>query len=530
MRPEYLKRVFLTEGMLFLAMALGCNPGAGGKIALRPKVALEAIQGEEPAAVASFPKVPPPISRNHATRVMLHVEVKEHAMALADGVTYTYWSFGDETPGKFIRVREGDMVEVHLSNHPDNSLAHNIDFHAATGPGGGGEASFIAPGHTAIFAWRAMRPGLYLYHCVAAPAGLHISNGMYGLILVEPKGGLPKVDKEFCIVQGEFYTKGAYGEAGHQEFSLEKAVKEQPEYVVFNGKVGALMGANALKAKAGETVRLYLGNAGPSLVSSFHIVGEIFDRVYGEGGAVANQNNVQTTLIPVGGSAMVEFAVDVPGEYTLVDHSMFRAFNKGTMGQMRVEGEENEEIFSGRMFIKPFAPGTTLDRFAQADAPPAIPVTREELLAHGSRIYASTCIVCHQANGQGLPGVFPPLSKSDYLMADKARAIHTLLEGRKGKITVNGNTYNGEMPKLPLSDTDIASALTYVRNSFGNSGSAVSVEEVGVMRQLTGEGAAPVKTASRELAIAKSRHAKAFRNKPSRAAKADAMSQGPQAN
>src|SRR5688572_13107844 len=173
------------------------RPGQGPVNAKDP---LDPPQGVERAVLASAPDVPPPIARNYATRVILDVEIKEHVKELADGVPYTYWTFGDETPGKFIRVREGDLVEVRLKNHPDNTLAHNIDFHAATGPGGGGEASFIAPGHAATFTWRAMRPGLYLYHCVAAPAGLHIANGMYGQILVEPKGGLPKVDREFQIV------------------------------------------------------------------------------------------------------------------------------------------------------------------------------------------------------------------------------------------------------------------------------------------------------------------------------------------
>jgi len=207
---------------------------------------------------------------------------------LADGVTYTYWTFGDDAPGRFIRVREGDLVETHFSNHPDNLFSHNVDFHAAAGPEGGGDASFIAPGHTTTFSWRAMNPGLFIYHCVAAPAGLHISNGMYGLILVEPKDGLPRVDKEFFVVQGEFYTRGAYGERGQQEFSMEKALKEQPDYVVFNGHVGALMGDHALRAKAGQSVRMYLGNPGPSLVSSFHVVGGIFNNVYGEGGSTIN--------------------------------------------------------------------------------------------------------------------------------------------------------------------------------------------------------------------------------------------------
>ena len=408
--------------------------------------------------------------------------MREHVGTLADGVQYLYWSFGDETPAKFIRVREGDLVETHFKNHPDNQLAHNLDFHGCTGPGGGGEVSFIAPGHECTFTWRAMRPGLYLYHCVAAPAGVHISNGMYGLILVEPKGGMPKVDREFYICQGEFYTKGAFGEPGLQEFDQEKALHEDPEYVVFNGKVGSLMGEHALKAKVGEKIRIYLGNAGPSLVSSFHIVGEIFDNVYGEGGIEVNQHNVQTTMIPVGGSAMVEFTADVPGPYTLVDHSMFRTFNKGSMGQMIVEGRENLSIFTGQTAQSTYNPGTTLDRGGNALLGGDSPTTMPQLMAQGAQVFGNVCSNCHQKDGKGIPGVFPPLAKSDFLMGDKSRAIGIAMHGLKGKVVVNGQTFNAEMPDFGLSDAQIAAALTYVRNSFGNQGEMVSVAEVAAVR------------------------------------------------
>jgi nitrite reductase (NO-forming) len=442
--------------------------------------ALDPVQGQELAEMASAPNVPPPIARSYPTRVILNVEIKEHTASLAEGVTYTYWTFGDETPGKFLRVREGDLVETHLSNHPDNTLAHNIDFHGATGPGGGGEASFVAPGHTTTFTWRAMRPGLFLYHCVAAPAGLHIANGMYGLILVEPKGGLPPVDKEFYVAQGEFYTAGKFGAQGPQAFSFDKALREQPEYVVFNGHVGALMGDKALTAKVGESVRIYLGNAGPSLTSSFHIVGEIFDAVYSEGGILPNQHNVQTTVIPVGGSSMVEFTASIPGEYTLVDHSMFRAFNKGAMGQLRVTGKENDMIFSGRQGEEVFAPGTHLQQLLAKTAPLAAGtvLSTEELMARGQQVFSTVCFACHQSNGQGLPNAFPPLAGSDFLMADKDRSIRIVLQGLRGQVTVSGNKYNGIMPKPPLSDDQVAGVLTYVRSSFGNNGDPVTLADV----------------------------------------------------
>jgi len=475
--------------------ALVCVCGAVGYSVYRMQVVasdthastsieLESILGEELAQVTAAPNVPPPLTRKHATKVVLNIEVKEHAEKLADGVTYTYWTFGDDAPGNFIRVREGDLIETRFSNHPDNLVAHNVDFHAATGPGGGGEASFVAPGHTTTFTWRALKPGLFLYHCVAAPAGLHLANGMYGLLLVEPKEGLPKVDKEFFIVQGEFYTRGAYGEQGQQEFSFEKALKEQPDYVVFNGHVGALMGDNALQANVGESVRLYLGNAGPSLVSSFHVVGEIFDSVYGEGGSTINQRNVQTTLIPVGGTSMMELVVDVPGSYPLVDHAMFRAFNKGAMGSLEVKGLPRIAVFSGKQSEGIYNPGTHLQRIATntaALAPtPLLPA--ESTLEHGKQIYSAVCAACHQADGRGLPNIYPPLAQSDFLMGDKDRAVRVLLQGLNGQIVVNGQTFDNVMPKLPLTDEDIAAALSFVRNNFGNSGVPVTLADVARVR------------------------------------------------
>jgi nitrite reductase (NO-forming) len=197
-------------------------------------------------------------------------------------VDYTFWTFGGCVPGKFIRVREGDVVDFELMNHPTSKMPHNIDLHAVTGPGGGAAASFTAPGHSTTFSFRVLNPGLYVYHCAVAPVGMHVANGMYGLIYVEPKGGLPKVDREFYVMQGDFYTKGRYGEQGLQPFSMEKAIDEKPDYVVFNGGVGALAADKALTAKKGETVRIFFGNGGPNLTSSFHTIGEIFDKVNGD--------------------------------------------------------------------------------------------------------------------------------------------------------------------------------------------------------------------------------------------------------
>ena len=317
------------------------------------------------AVTTHAPEVPPAIDRDHPARVRVKMETIEKTMKMDDGVEYHYWTFDGDVPGRMIRVREGDTVDIEFSNNPSSTVPHNVDFHAATGQGGGAEASFTAPGRTSTFSFKALQPGLYIYHCAVAPVGMHIANGMYGLILVEPKEGLPKVDKEFYIVQGDFYTKGKKGAQGLQPFDMDKAIAEQPEYVVFNGHVGSIAGDNALKAKAGETVRMYVGNGGPNLVSSFHVIGEIFDKVYVEGGKLINEN-VQSTVIPAGGAAMIEFKVDVPGSYTLVDHSIFRAFNKGALGQLKVEGDENPEIMTKKLSDTVYQPAG-----AAASAPAA---------------------------------------------------------------------------------------------------------------------------------------------------------------
>lgn len=449
-------------------------------------------QGELPvidAVVTKAPEVPPPLNRDHAAKVIVKMEVVEKVMQMTDGVEYKYWTFGGDVPGQFIRVREGDQVEVQFSNRPDSTVPHNVDFHAVTGPGGGAASTFTAPGHTSTFSFKALQPGLYIYHCATAPVGMHIANGMYGLILVEPKEGLPKVDKEFYVVQGDFYTKGKYGERGLQPFDMEKAIKEQPDYVVFNGHVGSIAGDNALKAKVGEKVRIFVGNGGPNLVSSFHVIGEIFDTVHVEGADLINKN-VQTTLVPAGGAAIVDFKVDVPGSYTLVDHSIFRAFNKGALGQLVVEGPENKEIYSGKISDTIYQPEggaiqtvpLTANEAESVKAGPAKAANKEEQIKLGKAVYEANCLACHQATGQGVEGAFPPLAKSDYLAADHKRGIQAILRGVSGKITVNGKEYNSVMPAVALNDDQAANVLTYILNSFGNAGGEITPAQVAAER------------------------------------------------
>lgn len=298
----------------------------------------------ENLSFVSPPLVPDPVGDRPARRIKIEMETIEKVGELANGVQYDFWTFNGTVPGSFIRARVGDEIELTLKNNENSVFPHNIDLHAVNGPGGGADATFVAPGQSAIFMFKALNPGLFVYHCAVAPVGMHIGNGMYGLILIEPEGGLPKVDKEFYIMQGDFYTEGKFGEKGLQRFDMQKAIDERPTYIVFNGNTGSLLGDNKLKVNVGETVRLFVGNGGPNLSSSFHVIGELFDRVYVEGGSLVNEN-VQTTLIPAGGAAIVEFKVNVPGDLIIVDHAIFRAFNKGALGKIQVSGEENPKVY-----------------------------------------------------------------------------------------------------------------------------------------------------------------------------------------
>jgi nitrite reductase (NO-forming) len=480
--------------LLLCAVATVRMSGQNGPAA---KLVDPEVQGVETAVLTQAPNVPPPISRKYPTKVIVNLEVKEVTKRLADGVDYVFWTFGGDVPGSFIRIREGDFVEFHLNNHQENKMPHNIDLHAVTGPGGGASSSFTAPGHSSQFSFKALNPGLYVYHCATAPVGMHVGNGMYGMILVEPKEGLPPVDREYYVMQGDFYTVGRFGEEGLQPFDMNKAIDEKPTYVVFNGSVGSLVGDKALTAKVGEKIRLFVGNGGPNLTSSFHIIGEIFDTVYQEGGSQPT-HNVQTTMIPAGCATIVECKMEVPGTYILVDHSLFRAFNKGALGMLRVDGQANQLVYSGKevdaTYIGKAAAGSEYEKRLTAlktavDAeikgnPKIATLTKEIQVEKGKGVYMQTCFVCHQPEGQGVPAQIPPLAKSDFLSKiSNEDVVNGILAGRTGEVLVNGKKYNGIMtPLFYLSDEQIANVVTYVRNSWGNEGPAMSPDEVRSVR------------------------------------------------
>jgi len=308
---------------------------------LAPQTLVEADISRDPT------DLPPPIGKRDPQTVRLDLFTVEQEGRLAEATTFSYWTFNGKVPGPFVRVRVGDTVDVHLKNAADSNMIHSVDFHAATGPGGGAAALQVDPGDEKSMTFKALVPGLYVYHCATPMVAEHIANGMYGMILVEPEAGLPPVDHEFYVMQGEIYTEAAFGQHGSQEFSVEKLLNERPEYFVFNGSVGAISKLHPLHAKVGETVRLFFGVGGPNFTSSFHVIGEIFDKVYNLGGLTNPPlEGIQTVTVAPGGAVITEFKLHVPGNYTIVDHALAR-MERGLAGLLIVEGAPNPDIYNG---------------------------------------------------------------------------------------------------------------------------------------------------------------------------------------
>ncbi|MBS0248375.1 MAG: nitrite reductase, copper-containing [Proteobacteria bacterium] len=321
--------------------------GMEGQFLITPQPPPQTVSEADISHLAS--DVPQPIGKREPQTVRVDLVTVELEGRLAEGTTFGYWTFNGKVPGPMLRVRVGDTVEVHLKNADNSAMVHSVDFHAATGPGGGAVSTQTNPGEEKSFKFKALIPGLYVYHCATPMVAHHIANGMYGLILVEPEEGLPPVDHEFYVMQGEIYTEGAFGQHGSQEFNVEKLLSERPEYFVFNGSVGALSRLHPLQAKVGDTVRIFFGVGGPNYTSSFHVIGEIFDKVYNLGGILSEPlRGVQTVMVPAGGAVITEFKVDVPGNYTLVDHALSRA-ERGLIGVLHVEGAPNPEIYDGKV-------------------------------------------------------------------------------------------------------------------------------------------------------------------------------------
>lgn len=334
MRSSYRRFVHWLPLLAIVAVSLafvGCGVGA-----------------HEPVpSVASAPHVPPPIHRRSPTVIRVDLDSSIQRIGLAKGVLYDAWTIGGTVPGPFIRARVGDTLEVHAMNHDSSGMPHNLDFHAVTGPGGGGAVTMVAPGqqHTARFAL--LYAGLFVYHCGASPVMDHVANGMYGLLLVEPEGGLPPVDHEYYVMQSEFYTTPPDPVTMLATYSHEAGLREDPSYIVFNGGALSPMSSDALFSKTGETVRIFFGNSGPNKAASLHIVGTVLERVYREGDLLSPPaRNLQTTLVPPGGAAVVDISTPVPGTYTLLDHAIFRT-EKGATALLKVVGLLRPDIYTG---------------------------------------------------------------------------------------------------------------------------------------------------------------------------------------
>jgi len=290
--------------------------------------------------------VAPPIGNREPqlVKVSLVAQELEGKLDPSVGSTYRYWTFNGKVPGPMVRVRQGDTVEVTLKNEGHFS-SHSVDMHAALGPGGGMELTNAAQGETKTFTFKAIVPGVFVYHCGTDLAAQHIANGMYGLIVVEPAGGLPRVDREFYVMQGELYTVDALGGNGHQRMSLPKLMNERPEYFVFNGAVGALTDEHPMHAKVGESIRIFFGVGGPNLISSPHVIGQILERVYNEGSFTSPPlTSVQTTMVPPGGATVFEIKPQEPGSYKLTDHALIR-IARGLVALIEVTGPANPALF-----------------------------------------------------------------------------------------------------------------------------------------------------------------------------------------
>jgi len=292
--------------------------------------------------------VPDPIDRDEPDTIEVELTTEEAVGEIEPGVTFDYMTFDGRIPGPMIRARVGDTIDLTIHNAEDNAMSHNIDLHAVRGPGGGAEATNVAPGETEHVRFKVTYPGAFIYHCAVANMDYHISAGMFGLILVEPEAGLPEVDREFYLGQHEVYTDGDTGQEGHHKFDFGAMAREEPTYVLMNGEKYAITPNNygAIPAETGETARVFYCVGGPNLASSFHPIGSVWDEVYPQGGMGGQpQQNIQTTPVQPGSTAIATMHFPVPGPIKLVDHALSRVARKGALAVVGVEGEENPEIF-----------------------------------------------------------------------------------------------------------------------------------------------------------------------------------------
>ena len=434
------------------------------------------LASKEPINKARDARLPPVTS---GPSVDVTIESTDKTVSIANGVEYQAWTFGDEVPGPVIHVRQGQTINVTYINR--GTMEHSLDFHAAITPPNLHYAE-LKPGEKLTYSFVANVPGAFVYHCGTPPVLLHMGNGMYGAIIVDPATPLPPASESYVIVQSEWYTQQISGKLMGPDF--QKMKDERPDEVVFNG-VAFQYKDHPLPATPGGLVRIYFVNAGPDLWSSFHVIGGIFDKVYPGGNAAEAISGVSTYTVGPGAGAIFDITLDQPGNYVFVDHDMAHAII-GAQGVLQVGdaagiAAEKPPITAakGPAVATTVAPPIGTPPNASA---PAGPYKFDP--AHGASIYASTCAACHQATGMGLPGAFPPLKDDPVVMnPDPAEQIDTILHGAHGR-TIGGTTYPSAMPPFgsALSDSDIADIVNHERSSWGNQGKLITADQVKAAR------------------------------------------------
>lgn len=312
----------------------------------------------EDAPMSFVPDIPPPIERDHPLRLTVNMEAMVKEVALDSTHNYEIWGFNGGAPGPIIRARVGDILDINLRNDDPSGMQHNLDFHSVCGPGGGAQILTAHRDETVSASFKMLNPGFFVYHCAVDPVAHHIANGMYGAMIVEPENGFPPVDKEYVIIQSEFYTQNEPDKGTNTySFNEDSLLNENPNFVVFNGRVGSHTEPdNYLKANTGDRVRIFFANVGPNLSSSFHVIGGIFDKVYREGDVISPPaRNIQTTMVPAGGVSIVELVCPTPGILTFVDHSISRV-DKGAAGFLKISGPSCPEIYFSEHEPRPCKP------------------------------------------------------------------------------------------------------------------------------------------------------------------------------
>ncbi|MDW2979997.1 multicopper oxidase domain-containing protein [Rhodanobacter sp. KK11] len=454
--------VLILVALLLAGLHSALNVKSASPQAAAAAVTPLSLASSQPIAKARDARLPP---LQEGDNVAVSIDVSDQSVEIASGVQYQAWTFGKSVPGPVIHVRQGQTVNVTLTNH--GTMQHSIDFHSAITPPSLHYVD-IMPGESIAFSFVAKVPGAFLYHCGTPPVLLHIGNGMYGAFIVDPATPLPAAAESYVLVQGEWYTQQVSGTlmAGN----YEKMQQMRPDEVVFNGAAFQYRD-HPLTAKPGELVRLYVVNAGPSLWSAFHVIGAIFDKVYPGGNPAQAIDGVSTYSVGPGEGAVFDLKLDEAGHYPFVDHAMAH-MQLGAQGVLLV-GSPDEAAAKPPVSKAPVAA-------APATPPPAAsgPYTFDP--ARGASLYAANCAACHQATGLGLPGAFPPLKDNVAVQdADPAKHIEVILKGLQGQL-INGTSYPTAMPPFAaaLSDADIADIANHERNSWGNQGKLISAEQV----------------------------------------------------